>query len=135
MTRYGPWREPREETVGLYPGLVVNDGCQTGSITIGRSRLPLWAIIPDYCEGGWDAVLDYEPPGDFTNEDLKHFLVDLLNLRGEFGRLLLVLADAERLEAKRGDLTSWWETKRHRERVADQLRRCLRVVDDEAGPT
>jgi hypothetical protein len=131
--RYGPWREPREETVGLYPGLVVDDGRMTGSITIGPSRLPVWAILGEYFTGGWDDVVAgwpyIETEHGFTENDLYQLFRCLANQRGEFGRLLLVLADAERLEAKRGDLTPWWKTKRHRKRVADQLRRCLEVVE------
>ena len=40
-----PWRNPAEESLGLYPGLVVDDGRQSGSITVGQSRLPLWSFI------------------------------------------------------------------------------------------
>jgi hypothetical protein len=130
---HGPWREPREETVGLYPGLVVYDARLGGAITVGRSRLPVSAILSTYFRGGWDAVVAGWPEVTdeygFTENDLYQFFRCLTGLRGEYGRLLLVLAEAERCEAARSDLTSWWETKRHRKRVADQLRRCLEVVE------
>lgn len=128
----GPWREPAEESVDLYPKLVVWDDRVTGSITLGRSRLPLWAFVPMIPGHGWsEAEHSYDLAGyDYTPDDLAHFLGDLLECRGEFGRLLLVLADAERCERRRqmrGE--PWWRTKRHRKRVADQLRRCLAVVE------
>lgn len=133
MTSHGPWREPREETVDLYPNLVVHDGRLGGAITVGRSRLPVSAILSTYFRGGWDDVVAgwpyIETEYGFTENDLFQFFRCLTELRGEFGRLLLVLAEAERCEFARSDLTSWWATKRHRERVADQLRRCLRVVE------
>jgi hypothetical protein len=129
----GPWREPDEDSIGLYPNLVVHDGRVSGSITIGRSRLPLWAIIGEYSLGGWDGVLagwDYiEADYKFTNRDFAAFLYYLLEQRGEFGRLLLVLADAERCEHRRPGGPAWWQTKRHRKRVADQMRRCLAVLE------
>ena len=129
-----PWRYPDEESVDLYPGLVVCDGRVSGSITVGRSRLPLWAFIGSAISDGWDAVeAGYSPTEHygFTEQDLAGFLYDLLEQRGEFGRLLLVLADAERCERTRGGFgKAWWETKRHRKRVADQLRRCLAALEE-----
>jgi hypothetical protein len=128
------YREPSEETTGLYPGLVVCDGRVTGSITLGRTRLPLWAILPLAIHYGWDsAAVEYDAaPGadrDVTwdSGQAAQFVSDLLEMRGEFGRLLLVLADAERRDS--GGHEAWWETKRHRRRVAEQLRRCLDVLE------
>jgi len=57
---------------------------------------------------------------------MGRFLYDLLEARGEFARLLLVIADAERRERVS---TPWWETKLHRKRIAAQLRRCLAIVE------
>lgn len=135
-----PWRKPPEESVDLYPGLVVHDDRVSGSITAGRSRLPLWAFISTAMREGWRNVQDdWNPDGyGWTQEKMSHFLYCLMEQRGEFGRLLLVLADAERVEGKRGyGVKSWWETKRHRKRVGDQLRRCLKVLEvrgkDEPG--
>jgi hypothetical protein len=118
-------RSPAEESVGLYPGLVVHDGRKTGAITVGRSRLPLWAIGVDFPD--WD---DYAEPYELTRGEAVTFVHDLLELRGEFARLLLVLADAERCE-RTGAGRAWWLTKRHRKRVAAQLRRCLDTLEDE----
>ena len=151
----GPWRNPDEESVDLYPGLVVHDGRVTGSITIGQSRLPVWAIIGSAITEGWDTVEWGWSPGEhygFTDKDLADFLYNLLECRGEFGRLLLILADAERRESDRrhdvlephGPLVnvtpgdpdavelppSWWEDDELSKPVIDQLRRCLAVLED-----
>lgn len=126
-----PWREPGEESTNLYPGLVVHDGRVSGSITIGRTRLPIWAIISTAIRDGWPAVTaEYEPPSEFTEEHLADFLYWLMEQRGEFARLLLVLADVERDEAERDDdgLTPWWDHEPSRCRVIDQLQRCLQAL-------
>lgn len=129
----GPWREPREESADLYPGLVVHDGRVSGSITLGQSRLPIWCLA-------WDVSLEttgHEYARDdykVSEADLMRFLNLLFDLRGEFARLLLVLADAERCD-RGGRTPPWWETKRHRKRVGDQLRRCLDALEPKAaGP-
>lgn len=129
----GVWREPPEESEGLYPGLVVHDARVSGSITIGPSRLPLWAVIGDLVEGGFAAVeYDYEPGRyGFDKEQLAAFLYHLLDVRGELARLLLVLADAERAESRRGPLGKpWWEVKSRRDAVRAQLKECLRALDE-----
>jgi hypothetical protein len=149
----GPWREPDEESVDLYPHLVVHDGRQSGSITFGRTRLPIWA--PQ-----WELVDldDYAQPSDPQvewQEAAESFVRHLLDLRGEFGRLLLVLADAERREndreyavideatGGRGGLVNitpgdpdavdlppaWWEDDDLKASVVEQLRRCLAVLE------
>ena len=128
----GVWRHPAEESINLYPGLVVSDNRVSGSITIGQSRLPLWAFVSWLPEGGWEPVVqawdDIETEYGWTAEKMGGFLNDLMELRGEFARLLLVLADAERLDTSH---RHWWETKRHRKRVGDQLRRCLTALEGE----
>jgi hypothetical protein len=132
-THLGPWRDPAEES-HLYPGLCLHDGRVSGSITVGCSRLPLWCFIGMPWEDvvdGWDYI---EGPGYEWTED-KHtaFLHDLMEQRGEFGRLLLVLADAERCERVRGSWNkAWWETKKHRKRVREQLVRCIEALDEAA---
>lgn len=129
-----PWRKPAEESTDLYPGLAVWDKRVSGSITVGPSRLPLWAFIYAAIVDGWDEVEKGYSPGEhygWSEVEMGRFLTDLLECRGEFGRLLLVLADAERSERRRGARgKAWWQTKRHRKRVADQLRRCLTVVEE-----
>lgn len=123
-----PWRSPPEETEGLYPKLVVCDNRVSGSITIGQSRLPVWAILGSYFQGGWDEVVagwDYiETDYGFTEDDLYGLIYNLLEMRGDFGRLLLALADAER-RGRHG--APWWERKKDRKRIGDLLLRC---VDD-----
>lgn len=129
----GVWREPPEESANLYPGLVVHDGVVSGSITVGRSRLPLWAIIRTAITDGWRSVTaGWNPSPDFDEEALATFLHDLLEMRGEFGRLLLVLAAAEREAICRDDVTHggepWWDHEPSRSRVIEQLQRCLTVL-------
>jgi len=155
----GPWREPDAETQD-YPGLWVHDGRVSGSITIGQSRLPLWAIIATAIHDDWGEVEDGWSPGDgFDAEALADFLHDLLNARGEFGRLLLTIAAAERGNREADDAVldahtdatgdtlvkiwppgpdtvtmpaPWWESD-HAEVVADALRRCLAALERSAG--
>ena len=87
----GPWRHPDEESVDLYPGLVVHDGRVSGSITAGRSRLPLWAFSWEAITRGWGEVETGYEPGRYGigAEDFAQFVTDLLEQRGEFGRLVL----------------------------------------------
>ena len=130
--QYGVWRAPGEESIDLYPGLVVCDNRHSGSITIGRSRLPVNAITSTVILDGWDSAefgWELSDVYDYSDRELSDFLWHLLEVRGEFARLLLVLADAERCERWYGGWVSWWETKRHRKRVGDQLRRCLERLD------
>lgn len=133
---HGPWNDPDVESIDLYPGLVVHDGRVSGSITVGESRLPLWAFAGwdwDEIVQGWPYI---EDEYGWTRAEQCGFLWNLLNLRGDFARLLLVMADAERLENRRSDLgrPQWWETKRHRKRVGDALRRCLEILEQPYGP-
>lgn len=134
----GIWREPREESIDLYPGLVVHDGRQGGSITPGRTRLPMWCVFPLAVDYGWEAATSDYYPEDGSYEEVfgrqagVGFIGDLMQLRGEFARLLLVLADAERCDRRYWN-AAWWETKRHRKRVGDQLRRCLKTLEAGAG--
>lgn len=120
------WREPDEESADLYPGIVVHDGRVTGSITSGATRLPLWAIVTTALTEGWPAVEHGWNP-TLSVDEFSEFLYNLLELRGEFGRLLLVLAEAERTERSS---KPWWHVKRRRKLVAEQLHRCLAVVED-----
>jgi hypothetical protein len=126
---FGPWQRPGVEFDRLYPGLSVNDGRQSGSICYPGTRIPLWAHqwgaidLDDYAHDD-DPIDEWEQTG-------TAYVHHLMQQRGEFARLLLVLADAERCEAHRQDRTAWWDTKRHRKRVGDQLRRCLAILEDQ----
>lgn len=128
MTDHSP---ARTESIGLYPGLVVCDARCCGSITIGRTRLPIWAVTADAIHNGWDAVeADYypeqpHPEYDFHANDFAAFIHNLLEHRDDLGRLLLVLADAERC----GHQGAWMRTKRHPKRIAKALRAALAEVE------
>lgn len=133
----GPWRDPAEESADLYPGLVVCDDRVTGSITAGRSRLPLWVVIPPAVIHGWgEAEKGWEPSVyGWTADKTGEFLGHLLEQRGEFGRLLLVLADVERREDEQGqDGSPWWGQDASRRRVVEQLRRCLVALGGPSEP-
>lgn len=151
------WREPAEESVDLYPGLVVHDGRVSGSITAGPTRLPLWAFAGwDWSDvlAGWDYI---ETEYGWTKQRHAGFLYDLLNVRGEFARLLLVLADAERRQMDREDDTTaphgpvvqisiregdggvvlprpWYEDPEWSAPVREQLQRCLDLLPVEETP-
>lgn len=120
-------RRPGEESVGLYPGLVVSDGehsRQSGSITVGRTRLPLWAFIGDAVRSGWGVTGGYYDEGGeyertFGRDAAGRFVSALADLRGEFGRLLLLLADPR-----------WQTQKRRRKQLAVQMRRCLAKLEE-----
>lgn len=157
MDHKGVWRIPDEESEDLYPGLVVHDGRVTGSLTIGPSRLPVWAVIAHLCRGGWDYVLEgwpyVEEDYDFGERDINRFLYNLTNLRGEFARLLAVLAGAEYQEDERRnnqweqhceevhpdedsvicecgvpDPPAWWNDLELATPVIEQLDRCSEIL-------
>lgn len=132
-TDLDPWREPSEESVDLYPGFTVWDSRVTGSITAGQSRLPLWAFAWVAVVQGWDEVEYGWSPSEYgiTAEKFGGFLNDLFQQRGEFGRLVLLLADVERWERQPRRRSAWWQNRRQRKRVAEQLRRCLAIVESQ----
>lgn len=123
------WRNPDEESDDIYPGLVVCDNRVTGSITIGPTRLPVWAIVPSLIsDEQWEHIrYEYEP--QCSQRDMAQFLSCLLEMRGEFGRLLLELAEAERAERSCYG-APWWTTKIRRRRVKAQLQRCLDALSE-----
>lgn len=131
MTSPSPWREPSAETHD-FPGLCVSDARVSGSITDGCTRLPLWAFSSTAIAHGWEQVeKGWEPT--ITQEQFSEFVYWLLEQRGEFGRLLCVLADVERRESVRGaSRRAWWQKKGDRKRVADQLRACLAALGEDA---
>lgn len=123
----GIFRGPAEETQD-YPGLFVHDARVTGSITVSQSRLPYWALAGlDWHEvvTGWPHI---ESEYGWTFEKHADFLYCLMEMRGEFARLLCVLADAERRGQHHMD-TPWWETKGQRRRVLRQLKRCVAALE------
>jgi hypothetical protein len=147
------WREPAEATRD-YPGLEVHDGVVTGSVRCG-GRLPLWAFAGVVARCGWGEVQAGWDPEQYGWTPDKHdeFLYYLLEQRGEFGRLLCVLADVERQESERWDADTdehfaevhpgetvcdcgrpfpppWYEQPDLRLRVVDQLRRCLTALGE-----
>lgn len=130
----GPWGEPRRADDRLYPGLVLDDNVVSGSITAGYSRLPLWAMtfairdVQESLEKQWDDLHGWNA------EQFSSFIHELLQMRGEFGRLLLILANAERQEGireERGEDIPWWAHGPSRKRIAAQLRKCLEIIIEE----
>ncbi len=134
-------REPPEETTDLYTNLVVDDRRVSGSITAGATRLPLWAFVPQLITGGWNGIEEEYPSAAQIGADgLAEFLSDLLDARGEFGRLLLTLADAARHEhpelAPAGgggaaEPRGWWQDPELARPVRKQLERCLALLPDD----
>ena len=126
MKKYqGVWRRKGTQTNG-FPKLMVDDDVVTGSINVRNTRLPLWAIITTAINEGWEQVERGWAPEkhyNYSKQDLGHFLYCLLEQRGEFGRLLLLLAKVERLEC-------WWESTNARRQVAKQLQDCLDALND-----
>ena len=118
----GVWRIKGTETDG-FPKLMVDDDVVTGSINVRKTRLPLWAIISTAINEGWESVEQEWSPEKhygYLKQDLAHFLYCLLEQRGEFGRLLLLLANVEcRFDS------GWWENTTARRRVIKQLQICL----------
>lgn len=153
----GPWRNPDEET-SEYPGLWVHDGRQSGSVTFSKSRLPVWAVVGCAVRGGWEEVesnWDYIGTGyGWTEERFIELLNHVFQLRGDFGRLICALANAERVESERLDAAleeqapgeavvkvalgddddgvhlpaSWWDDDELKAPVVDLLERCLAAL-------
>jgi hypothetical protein len=124
------WRRKSVES-HIYPGLCLSDNRQSGSITVGCTRLPVWSIIGEVIRDGWDSAehsYSIEEYG-WTAEKMAEFIYYLMEQRGEFGRLLLTIAEAERCEHVGNGRKPWWRTKRHKNRVADQLARCLIALE------
>lgn len=115
-----------------YPGLVVSNHRVSGSITAGHSRLPLWAFVSQAIVYGWEpGATAYEPEQyGWTKDKMGEFLYHVLQNRGDFGRLICVLADVERREEARGS-TAWWERPKSVKRVREALRRCLAALEGE----
>ena len=126
MNKYqGVWRRKGTRSKG-FPKLMVDDNVQSGSINVRNTRLPLWAIITTAITEGWEQVergWESENHYNYSRHDLAHFLYCLLEQRGEFGRLLMLLAKVERLEC-------WWENTNARRRVIKQLQNCMDALNE-----
>jgi hypothetical protein len=136
----GPWRVDAPVPPGTedYPGLVVCEGYRRGSIRTKDRGLELWCWVYELItQADWDGVnRDYEPGID--PDEFARFLVNLLNQRGEFGRLVCVLADVERDDDERVgkvgrgvDRRPWWEVPDQRARVRHVLLECVAALDEE----
>lgn len=128
-------RQPAEETVDLYSGLCVHDDRVSGSITASRSRLPLWAFVGTIVTDGWETVVSEEEGWPYLEEEygwtrqkMSDFFYYLMQSRGEFGRLTLLMAEMNRL----GEAASapWIAEANNRERMKEQLQRCLEALED-----
>jgi hypothetical protein len=98
-------RRPAECTED-YPGFTVDDGRVTGSINIGPTRLSLWAVTPyafHYAAAELSEAWPHRDPADWG--DAGTFLANLLNVRGDFARLMCVLA-AQRLAIEDMELSA-----------------------------
>jgi len=122
--------KPAEETLDLYPGLVVCDDRVSGSITAGQSRLPLWAFVGTVVADGWETVVSEEDGWPYMEEDygwtqqkMSDFLYHLMQPRGEFGRLVLLLAEMNRMSEEAN--APWLSDEEQRQRMREQLQRCL----------
>lgn len=138
MKWQGVWRTPSAETED-YPKLSVHDGRVSGSINVDHSRLPLWTLIGYAIREDWATVERNWPQitedYGFTQDDLARFVYFLLEQRGEFGRLVCVLADVERRDdeaGRRGDDRPWWQRPASKRRVVKQLRICLAALEASA---
>lgn len=128
----GPWRKPAEATEN-YPGLWVHDSVRSGSITFGQTRLPLWA--PQWQIADFDEyVHPTEEPAAEWQTTAEAMIHHLLLVRGDFARLVLALADAERHDQEQADAdltVAWWYDPEARAPVVDLLRRCLTALGEE----
>lgn len=124
----GDAREVSNRGDELYPGLVVHDHRVCGSITVGQSRLPVWAVPMDcWLEENWDyAKADY----GVSDEHLSEFVHDLLEARRDLGRLLLVIADCERREGKNGRA---YGGKRAKNRLLNALNEAYKYVEGDGA--
>lgn len=128
-------RQPAEETVDLYAGLCVDDDRVSGSITVGCSRLPLWAFVGTIVTDGWETIVSEEDGWPYledgygwTRQKMSDFLYHSMQSRGEFGRLTLLMAEMNRSGEEAG--APWIEEADNRERVREQLQRCLDALED-----
>ncbi len=119
------WRNPAIESTNIYDGLVVQDNRVGGSITVRSSRLPLWTLIRTAIQENWGVVQESWDVNqyNYSAEEFSEFLYNLLEARGEFARLLLEIAHANR------ENIHWWTDRALSERVRDQLQICADSLD------
>ncbi len=132
----GPWRVDAPEPPGTedYPGLVVCEGHRRGSIRTKERGLELWCWAYDAIVNGFDsAEADYDT--GTTADEFARLVANLLNQRGEFGRLVCVLADVERwevdMEEDHDQFVAWWQDRGQRARVRAALLECVAALDEE----
>lgn len=83
---------------------------------------------------GWAKVQADREITEITEQQLADFLYFLLEHRGDFGRLLCVLADVERQRAEmdesgKYEIVSWWHHPEMKARVRAALQRCVDSLD------
>jgi len=113
----------------------VDDDRVSGSITVGCSRLPLWAFVGTIVTDGWETVVSEEDGWPYledgyswTRQKMSDFLYYAMQSRGEFGRLTLLMAEMNRIGEEAN--APWIEDKANRERMREQLQRCLDALED-----
>lgn len=120
-----------------YPGFVVCDNRRFGSITLGHTRQAVRDVLSyAMTVEGWDDAIagygwDEDPEGTIAGvslTDLGNLLDVLFDLRGDYGRLVLAMANAER----RGG-GSWPERPRIRKPVVDLMRSCLADLESRSA--
>lgn len=153
---YGPWRRPGYSGDDIYPPFACDDGMRAGGVNIGSTRQLVHDLTGAILMGGWDEAVDSYGEQACSSDDYGQFLHDLLDMRGEFGRLLLHLAAAVRLARERDDAKidahwaeahpnaamcdcmavdhlAWHEDPDVYRPVVEQLRRCLAVLGHDTG--
>ena len=128
-------RQPAEETEDLYEGLCVCDDRVSGSITVGPTRLPLWAFVGTIITENWEAVAgedgefpQVEKDYGWTQQMMSDFLYHLMQPRGEFGRLVLLLAEMNR--RTEADKSPWLLDADNRQQMKAQLQKCLDALEE-----
>jgi hypothetical protein len=108
-----------------YPGLVVMDGRVSSSITLGQSRLPIWCIP----HRGFNIEWHTGSPTAYgvSDDDLARFVFRLLEARGNWGRLLCIIADEERASEHVPFL--YCVSPRAKKRLRAALQACIEELD------
>lgn len=150
--RHGPWQRPDYHGDDIYPPFGCWDKMRAGGVNIGNTRQLVHDLIGSILTGGWDQAVSEFGDQACTDDDYGRFIHDLLGVRGEFGRLLLTLAAAEKAEHDKVEADSerhfaevhpgshlcdcggriplaWWEDPDLSRPVAEQLRRCIDVLE------